>query len=115
MARYWGAGRNQEEEEEEEALSLSDLPINLVKTEETQLRRESDEEGGGGRGGEEEGSGYSKEHEKEEPEFDFGWWGNNGPRGSLESQMCAADELFFKGQILPLRLSVSSDNGLVFR
>ncbi|KAK4766788.1 hypothetical protein SAY87_008430 [Trapa incisa] len=73
------------------------------------LRREPDEE-------EEGSSNHSKEQEKEEPEFDFGWWGNNGRTfRSPEPQMCAADEIFFKGQILPLRLSVSSDNGLVFR
>nr|XP_011463573.1 PREDICTED: probable membrane-associated kinase regulator 1 [Fragaria vesca subsp. vesca] len=46
-----------------------------------------------------------------EEEFDFG----SSMRGSsflADTKMCAADELFFKGQILPLRLSVSSDNGL---
>ncbi|MBA0742060.1 hypothetical protein Gogos_015162 [Gossypium gossypioides] len=31
---------------------------------------------------------------------------------STELEMCAADEVFFQGQILPLRLSVSSDSGL---
>ncbi|KAK4799798.1 hypothetical protein SAY86_025163 [Trapa natans] len=117
MAKYWRTERNhrredqeEEEEEEEEALSLSDLPINMAKTEETALlRREPDhEEGGSGN--------HCKENEKEEPEFDFGWWGNNSRTfRSPEPEMCAADQLFFKGQILPLRLSVSSDNGLVCR
>ncbi|TXG59322.1 hypothetical protein EZV62_013895 [Acer yangbiense] len=36
-------------------------------------------------------------------EFNFG--------STEESEMCTADELFFKGQILPLRLSVSGGTG----
>ncbi|OWM82119.1 uncharacterized protein LOC116206825 [Punica granatum] len=113
MAKYWSGRNQEEEEEEEEALSLCDLPINLVKTEEThQLIRESSEDGGGGE--EKEGS-SNKTCEREEPEFDFGWWGNNRASVSSESHMCAADELFFKGQLLPLRLSLSSENGLVYR
>ncbi|GER30950.1 hypothetical protein STAS_06912 [Striga asiatica] len=32
---------------------------------------------------------------------------------SKESEMCAADEIFFGGQILPLRHSISSDRGLL--
>ncbi|XP_030499940.2 probable membrane-associated kinase regulator 1 [Cannabis sativa] len=45
--------------------------------------------------------------ETQDDEFAFG--------GSLStaSEMCTADELFFGGQILPLRLSVSSDAGPV--
>ncbi|KAF7851077.1 hypothetical protein BT93_L4640 [Corymbia citriodora subsp. variegata] len=44
----------------------------------------------------------------EDQEFDFG----SRAAGSVSSEwrMCAADELFFQGQILPLRLSVSSDS-----
>uniref|UniRef100_A0A5B7CBC2 Putative vitellogenin-1 isoform X2 n=1 Tax=Davidia involucrata TaxID=16924 RepID=A0A5B7CBC2_DAVIN len=75
-----------EEEEEEEALSLCDLPNN----EESQSRKEEAEA-------------------IETPEdFDFGLLG-----GSLltESEICAADEVFFQGQILPLRHSISSDSG----
>ncbi|KAL5819750.1 hypothetical protein ACOSQ4_023592 [Xanthoceras sorbifolium] len=77
----------EEEEEEEEALSLCDLPLN----EENQTNQSSKvlEE--------------ATQMRENEEEFNF---------GSTESEMCAADEVFFKGQILPLRLSVSSESGL---
>lgn len=115
MAKYRNERNDVEEEAEEveEALSLSDLPIDLAKAGETQvIRRGSEKEGNE----EEEKEGSSrKDGEEEGPEFDFGWWGNNGPCGSSELHMCTADELFFKGQILPRRLSTSSDNGVVYR
>nr|DAD41437.1 TPA_asm: hypothetical protein HUJ06_015760 [Nelumbo nucifera] len=81
--------REEEEQDEAEALSLSDLPIMEIKRE-----KHSSEE--------------IKALETEE-DFEFGSWG-----ASLltESEMCAADDVFFQGQILPLRLSVSSDSGL---
>ncbi|KAJ4714763.1 Membrane-associated kinase regulator protein [Melia azedarach] len=86
-------GSNSEyEEDEDEALSLSDLPLNLViEDESNQVSKEATE---------------VKENEEE---FNFDSWGGSL---STESEMCAADEVFFKGQILPLRLSVSSDSGL---
>ncbi|KAJ4967081.1 hypothetical protein NE237_018930 [Protea cynaroides] len=76
----------EEEEEEEEALSLCDLPV--VET--TKDENESSDQ-----------SQVLKE--LQEDEFEFGPWG----AGSLlrEFDMCAADEVFFQGQILPLRLS----------
>ncbi|KAF5738244.1 hypothetical protein HS088_TW13G01140 [Tripterygium wilfordii] len=80
----------QEEEDEEEALSLSDLPINLNK-EERNNKSDVDEE--------------SQPLIKCEEDFDFRSW-------SRESEMCAADDVFFQGQILPLRHSISSENGL---
>ncbi|GLT46774.1 hypothetical protein SLA2020_205040 [Shorea laevis] len=84
----------EQEEDDDEALSLSDLPVNLIE-DENQLRE-------------------SKEGEsqaiKTEEDFDFGSWG--GTISAEPAEMCAADEVFFQGQILPLRLSVSSDSGL---
>lgn len=81
------------DEEEEEALSLCDLPDDLICKEADGLGKEEDPPV--------MGTGE---------DFDFGSW-----NGSLwaESDMCAADQVFFQGQILPLRLSVSSDGGLV--
>ncbi|GAY50214.1 hypothetical protein CUMW_124940 [Citrus unshiu] len=78
-----------EEVEEDEALSLSDLPLDFIN-EETSLLRAC-----------EEATTLTQGKENEE-EFNFDSWG--GPL-SAESEMCAADEVFFKGQILPLRLS----------
>ncbi|CAK9144016.1 unnamed protein product [Ilex paraguariensis] len=76
----------EEEEEEETTLSLCDFPIN------------------------EESQSVKHEAEANEPQedFNFGSWG-----GSVltETEMCAADEVFFQGQILPLRHSVSSESG----
>nr|GMD56784.1 probable membrane-associated kinase regulator 1 [Ipomoea batatas] len=81
---------NEEEEEEEEALSLCDLPN---KEENNQSKKESP----GACGGE----------SQEDDDFDFFWRG--GSSSFKESEMCAADEVFFQGQILPLRHSISSD------
>ncbi|KAE8715730.1 putative Late embryoproteinsis abundant protein group 8 protein [Hibiscus syriacus] len=83
-----------EAEEEEEALSLCDLPVNLIK-EENQVVQEED--------GEPAQTSQTKE------DFNFGSWGGSL---SIKPEMCAADEVFFKGQILPLRHSVSSDSGI---
>ncbi|PPD84185.1 hypothetical protein GOBAR_DD18881 [Gossypium barbadense] len=83
------------EAEEDEALSLCDLPVNLTKEERTQTKNEED--------------GEEPQALKTDEDFNFG-----SLCGSLstELEMCAADEVFFQGQILPLRLSVSSDSGL---
>ncbi|XP_042507344.1 uncharacterized protein LOC122083559 [Macadamia integrifolia] len=83
----------EEEAEDEEALSLSDLPV--VET----LKNEK-----------ESGNQSRVLEELQEEEFEFG----SGGAGSLlkESDMCAAEDVFFQGQILPLRLSVSSDGGI---
>ncbi|GMI68796.1 hypothetical protein like AT5G67350 [Hibiscus trionum] len=78
-----------EEEEEEEALSLCDLPLNLVK-EENQIQPRNEEDG------------------QSQEDFNFSSWGD---LLSTKPEMCAADEVFFKGQILPFRVSVSSDSG----
>ncbi|KAL8472981.1 hypothetical protein ACS0TY_029987 [Phlomoides rotata] len=79
-----------EEEDDDEALSLSDLP--LIH----QPGKNREEEQGGGQ----EIEAAAVTHE----EFDFCSF-------SKESEMCAADEVFFQGQILPLRHSISSDKG----
>lgn len=88
-----------EAEEEDEALSLSDLPLNFIN-EETSLLQAGEE------------ATTSTQAKENEEEFNFDSWGGSL---SAESEMCAADEVFFKGQILPLRLSVSSDSGLFAR
>lgn len=84
-----GAGRRilYDSEDEEEALSLSDLPVGA-----------QGEVGGGGVTTQHAGSG----HEVGEFEF-FGSW---------VGEMCAAEDVFYQGRILPLRPSVSSDPGL---
>ncbi|KAE8693343.1 putative Late embryoproteinsis abundant protein group 8 protein [Hibiscus syriacus] len=84
----------EEKEEEEEALSLCDLPVNLIK-EENQVVQEED--------------GGQAQTSQTEEDFNFGSWGGSI---SIKPEMCAADEVFFKGQILPLRHSVSSDSGI---
>ncbi|KAK6151181.1 hypothetical protein DH2020_016113 [Rehmannia glutinosa] len=71
---------NVEEEEDDETLSLSDLP--LIH----QWRKEKKEE---------------KIVKETQEDFDF-------CSVSKESEMCAADEIFFQGQILPLRHLISS-------
>ncbi|KAJ8769278.1 hypothetical protein K2173_002482 [Erythroxylum novogranatense] len=75
------------EEEEEEALSLCDLPVNWIND--------------GGRSSKEEAPGTESNQD-----FDFSPW---DVCQSTESEMCAADDIFFQGQILPLRLSLSSE------
>ncbi|XP_010464182.1 PREDICTED: uncharacterized protein LOC104744776 [Camelina sativa] len=84
------------EEEEEEALSLCDLPLNSPNENNSELRSITKEE---------------------DEEFEFGI-GSSFRAGSDSCEpapeMSTADELFFKGRILPfpLRHSVSLDAGL---
>ncbi|KAG4933405.1 hypothetical protein JHK87_047407 [Glycine soja] len=80
----------EEEEEEDEALSLCDLPINLEDPPGNQE--------------------HSRPNETSQEEFNFRLW--RAPFNK-EPEMCAADEVFFKGQILPLRVSFSSEAGLL--
>ncbi|THG21392.1 uncharacterized protein LOC114303122 [Camellia sinensis] len=72
-----------EEDNEEEALSFCDLPIN--------------------------GDIQSTKQEPQSVVDDFHF----GRSVFAEPEMCAADELFFQGQIVPLRHSVSSDSNLL--
>ncbi|KAK7309172.1 hypothetical protein RJT34_05696 [Clitoria ternatea] len=76
-----------EDDDEEEALSLCDLPVTL-KDQENQSRKPD-----------------SENTETQEEEFNFCSWGGSF---SKESEMCAADEVFFQGQILPLCLTTPS-------
>ncbi|KAK6923114.1 hypothetical protein RJ641_011418 [Dillenia turbinata] len=80
--------------DEEEALSLCDLPDCMLNQDDNTNAEKEDQQ---------------QQKAKETGDFEFGSW-----IGShlAESDMCAADEVFFQGQILPLRLSVSSDSGL---
>ncbi|KAL3526856.1 hypothetical protein ACH5RR_011512 [Cinchona calisaya] len=85
----------EKEEEDEEALSLCDLPID--EDEENQLSRKETPK---------------KPFIDSQEEFNFcSSWGAHAT--SKESEMCVADEVFFQGQILPLRHSVSSESNLI--
>lgn len=84
----------EEERELEEALSLSDLPISC---------------GNEGEGAKEEGS---KVDGHESLDFDFGFGSSAGSISALDGEMCAADEVFSGGLMLPYRNSVSSMSGL---
>ncbi|XP_055804256.1 uncharacterized protein LOC129873233 [Solanum dulcamara] len=75
-----------EDGEEEEALSLCDLPNN----EENQTKKEA--------------SRSTSEEAAQLEDFDFNSSGGNLLKGS---EMCTADEIFYKGRILPLRHSIS--------
>ena len=83
------------EDQEEEALSLCDLPVNRMKEENNQSSRHPEARQG---------------TETNQEDFDFGPWCGDGYL-SKKSDMCAADDIFFQGQILPLRLSFSSESG----
>ncbi|GAB4846925.1 hypothetical protein Ancab_025935 [Ancistrocladus abbreviatus] len=82
--------------EEEEALSLSDLPLITTIHEDHHHQPKSEPI-------------KSPEEKEEEEDFDFG--SLIGPIEAFDSEMCAADEVFFGGQILPFRHSISSDTG----
>ncbi|KAI3966774.1 hypothetical protein MKW92_011356 [Papaver armeniacum] len=80
------------EQEEEEALSLCDLPIKQEVNQQSTIN-----------------SNIKSSKAAESEEFEFG-----SCVGSVltESEICVADDVFFQGQILPLRRhSVSSENG----
>ncbi|KAL1564215.1 hypothetical protein AAHA92_06588 [Salvia divinorum] len=93
--KRWPVSQNEaqlqdESDDGDEALSLSDLP--LIH----QWRKQSQNNS----------SNHHNEKGGEDQEFDF-------CSLSMESEMCAADDVFFKGQILPLRHSVSSKKALL--
>ncbi|XP_062101855.1 probable membrane-associated kinase regulator 1 [Humulus lupulus] len=93
--------------QEEEDVSLCDLPVhNSLKEDNNdnkQLRIEEEYDAKNDVVTSSSSSGETQE------EFAFG--SVCGGSLSTMSEMCSADELFFRGQILPLRLSVSSDAG----
>lgn len=80
-------------DEEEEALSLSDFPVTADD------------------GAEDEEKSKSSPDHVEDFEFRVSVGGGLLSKAA-ETDMCAADEVFFQGQILPLRPSISSDSGL---
>ncbi|XP_042494268.1 uncharacterized protein LOC122073709 [Macadamia integrifolia] len=86
--------KEQEEKEEEEALSLCDLPVMKITKDEIESSDQTR---------------LLESQEEEENEFEFGSWRAD----SLEPNMCAAEDVFFQGQLLPLRLSLSSDSGIL--
>lgn len=73
--------------DEEEALSFCDLPINMIGDDDKSSKL------------------LDSPITEAQEEFDFSTWGG---LSSKESEMCAADEIFFEGQILPLRRSLST-------
>ncbi|KAL3378349.1 hypothetical protein AABB24_004322 [Solanum stoloniferum] len=79
--------QDEELEEDEEALSLCDLPNNEENEKKEEASRSTSEEAAG-----------------QLEDFDFSSSGGNLLK---ESEMCTADEIFYKGQILPLRHSIS--------
>ncbi|CAI9111316.1 OLC1v1011514C1 [Oldenlandia corymbosa var. corymbosa] len=81
----------EEDDDDEEALSLCDLPIN---EENRQSRKET----------------VPPPKPIADPSEDFNFCSWVDPI-SKEPEMCAADEVFFQGQILPMRHSISFDNG----
>ncbi|MED6207917.1 hypothetical protein PIB30_040080 [Stylosanthes scabra] len=81
--------KEEEEEEEEEALSLCDLPITLINNKVQQHQPRTDPS------------------LQEDTNFNFNSHGG-GSFSKEPAEMCSADEVFFQGQILPLRLSSSS-------
>ncbi|KAG2719759.1 hypothetical protein I3760_02G005200 [Carya illinoinensis] len=98
-AERWEHSKSKEDQvgEEDEDLSFCDLPVidYLTKDQDNQSRKEEDDDA-------------ALATDETQEEFDF-----SSRRGSLfkESEMCSADEVFFQGRLLPLRLSVSSDAG----
>ncbi|MED6146372.1 hypothetical protein PIB30_033880 [Stylosanthes scabra] len=79
----------EEEEEEEKALSLCDLPVTLINNKVQQHQSRTDPS------------------LQEDNNFDSNSHGGS-PFSKESAEMCSADEVFFQGQILPLRLPSSS-------
>lgn len=86
-----------EERELEEALSLSDLPISAITigNEEDEAKEDEDQNDQG-----------------DNLDFDFDFGSLIGSVSTFDGEMCAADEVFSGGLILPYRNSVSSMSGL---
>ncbi|XP_010905264.1 uncharacterized protein [Elaeis guineensis] len=81
-------------DEEEEALSLSDFPVIADGAKDEEKKSKS-----------------SPDH-VDDFEFRVSVGGGLLSKAAAETDMCAADEVFFQGQILPLRPSISSDSSL---
>ncbi|PON66709.1 hypothetical protein PanWU01x14_107460 [Parasponia andersonii] len=86
---------------QEEEVSLCDLPLLSLMQ-----HQENDNNKPPNAANEE----YDAKNDETTEEFAFGTSACSGSLSTV-SEMCAADEVFFRGQILPLRLSVSSDAG----
>ncbi|XP_023543113.1 uncharacterized protein LOC111803076 isoform X1 [Cucurbita pepo subsp. pepo] len=84
---------------EDETLSLCDLPIHVVKDDKPHFLFE-----------EKLGAGEKPIAAVDDEEFDFGSLGGfSNSSAQPPPQMCLADEVFYQGKLLPVRLSVSSD------
>lgn len=89
----------EEPDENDESLSLCDLPINLVKDGNPHFLLEIKPRAG------------ETSIAAADDEFDFGSLGGfSNLADQPPPEMCLADEVFYQGQLLPVRLSVSSDN-----
>ncbi|XP_008440345.2 probable membrane-associated kinase regulator 1 [Cucumis melo] len=89
----------EEPDEKDESLSLCDLPINLVKDDNPHFLLEIKPRAG------------KASIAAADDDFDFGSLGGfSNLADQPPPEMCLADEVFYQGQLLPLRLSVSSDN-----
>lgn len=89
----------EEPDEEDETLSLCDLPINLVNDDNPHFLLEIKPRAG------------ETPIATADDEFDFGSLGGfSNSAAQPPPEMCLADEVFYQGQLLPVRLSVSSDN-----
>lgn len=98
--------RDNSHEEDAEDVSLCDLPVlSLLKKDQEEKNTQRPDDGGGGNNDNEE----AKNNVLFEAHEEFAFGSVTGGSLSTAAEMCAADEVFFRGQILPLRLSVSSD------
>lgn len=101
--------KEEEDHEEEESLSLCDLPINEgnINNGNNNLQQSSHHDSSVVCNSDNDDDDGEESEEEEEEEFNFC---DSFKISKEDSEMCAADELFFQGQILPLRRrhSVSS-------
>ncbi|KAL3525626.1 hypothetical protein ACH5RR_013998 [Cinchona calisaya] len=91
----------EKEEEDEEALSLCDLPNHEEENQLLFSRKESPKPFN------------IIDSQEEEEEFNF--FSSWDDHSNISKDTCIADEVFFQGQILPLRQSVTSESGLIAR
>ncbi|XP_043713182.1 uncharacterized protein LOC122661746 [Telopea speciosissima] len=82
---------------EEALMSLCDLPVIKITKDENESMGDQIRV-------------LEPQEEEEENDFEFGSW--RADSLLREPNMCAAEDVFFQGQILPLRLSVCSDSGM---
>lgn len=93
---------NEESDHQDESLSLSDLPITLIKHRNSHFLHEQKPTAV---------NTPIAAADDDDEDFDFGSIGGfSNSAVQPPPQMCFADDVFYQGQLLPARLSVSSDN-----